>query len=47
MADNQELAKGLAKEATGAATVDEELKAKGHLERKKGAEGVKEDLGAS
>jgi uncharacterized protein YjbJ (UPF0337 family) len=45
VADNQELAKGLAKEANGAATGDEELKAKGRLERKKGTEGVKEDLG--
>jgi len=45
VADNQELAKGLAKEATGAATRDEELKAKGRLERKKGTEGIKEDLG--
>jgi uncharacterized protein YjbJ (UPF0337 family) len=45
VADNQELAKGLAKEATGAATGDEELKTKGRLERKKGTEGAKEDLG--
>jgi uncharacterized protein YjbJ (UPF0337 family) len=45
VADNQGLAKGLAKEATGAATGDEELKAKGRLEREKGTEGVKEDLG--
>jgi uncharacterized protein YjbJ (UPF0337 family) len=45
VADNQELAKGLAKEATGAATDDEELKAKGRSERKKGTEGIKEDLG--
>jgi uncharacterized protein YjbJ (UPF0337 family) len=44
VADNQELARGLAKEGTGAATGDEELKAKGRLERKKGTEGVKEDL---
>jgi uncharacterized protein YjbJ (UPF0337 family) len=44
VADNQDLAKGLAKEATGAATGDEELRAKGRLERKKGTEGVKEDL---
>jgi hypothetical protein len=43
VADHHELAKGLAKEAIGAATGDEELKAKGCLERKKGTEGIKED----
>ena len=34
----------MTKEATGTATCDEELKAKGRLKRKKGTEGVKEDL---